>query len=89
MEFSLWPPKFHGVIGKALDCGIMECEFEFQSRYFVHFRINTLGKGMNHLIFSYGLKSTSALPEGSIWYQITQEWFVIKQRKTQNSQTIY
>ena len=30
---------------KALDC-----EFVLQSRYYVHFRVNTLGKGMSLLI---------------------------------------
>ena len=35
---------------KALDCGILESEFELQSRYYVHFRTNTLGKGMKALI---------------------------------------
>ena len=35
---------------KAMDCGIVVREFELQSRYYVHFRANTLGKGMNPLI---------------------------------------
>ena len=35
---------------KAVDCGIIEREFEHQSRYYIHFRANTLGKGMNPLI---------------------------------------
>ena len=35
---------------KAMDCGIVVSKFELQSRYYVHFRINTLGKGMNPLI---------------------------------------
>ena len=39
-----------GVFVKAMDCGIVESEFELQSRYYVHFRTNTLGKGMNPLI---------------------------------------
>ena len=34
----------------AMDCGIVVCEFVLQSRYYVHFRANTLGKGMNPLI---------------------------------------
>ena len=34
---------------KAMDGGI-EREFELQSRYYVHFRANTLVKGMNPLI---------------------------------------
>ena len=35
---------------KAKDCGIVVNEIELQSRYYVHFRTNTLGKGMNSLI---------------------------------------
>ena len=33
-----------------MDCGIVVSEFELQPRYYVHFRANTLGKGMNLLI---------------------------------------
>ena len=36
-----------GVMVKAMDCGIVVREFVFQSPYYVHFRANTLGKGMN------------------------------------------
>ena len=39
-----------GVMVKAMDCGIIVLEFVLQSRYYVHFRANTLGKGMNPLI---------------------------------------
>ena len=39
-----------GVMVKAMDCGIAVREFVLQSRYYVHFRANTLGKGMNPLI---------------------------------------
>ena len=35
---------------KVMDCGIVVRKFELQSRYYVHFRANTLGKGMNPLI---------------------------------------
>ena len=35
---------------KASDCGIIMSEFELHSRYYVHFRANTLGKDMNTLI---------------------------------------
>ena len=38
------------VMVKAMDCGIVESEFVLQSRYYVHFRENTLRKGMNTLI---------------------------------------
>ena len=39
-----------GVTVKALDCGIVVSEFVLQSCYYVHFRANTIGKGMNPLI---------------------------------------
>ena len=39
-----------GVMVKAMHCGIVVREFVLQSRYYVHFRTNTLGKGMNPLI---------------------------------------
>ena len=39
-----------GVVVKAMDCGIVISEFVLQSGYYVHFRANTLGKGMNALI---------------------------------------
>ena len=37
-------------VAKVLDCNIVESKFEPQSRYYVRFQINTLGKGMNNLI---------------------------------------
>ena len=51
-----------GVMVKAMDCRIVEIEFVLQSRYYVHFRANTLGKGMNPLIlpaitFTFGDKA--------------------------------
>ena len=39
-----------GIIVKAMDCGIVVREFVLQLRYCVHFRANTLEKGMNPLI---------------------------------------
>ena len=45
---SLTKPR--GVMVKAMNCGIVVREFVLQSRYYVHFRANTLGKGMNPLI---------------------------------------
>ena len=35
---------------KAIDYGNVVREFVRQSRYYVHFRANALGKGMNPLI---------------------------------------
>ena len=39
-----------GVMVKAMEGGIVESEFVPQSLYYVHFRVNTLGKGMYPLI---------------------------------------
>ena len=39
-----------GVMVKAMGCRIVVREFVPQSRYYVHFRANTPGKGMNPLI---------------------------------------
>ena len=39
-----------GVMVKAMDCRILISKLVLQSRYYVHFRANTLGKGMNPLI---------------------------------------
>ena len=36
---------------KSLNCGIIVREFELYLSYNVHFRTNTLEKGMNPLIF--------------------------------------
>ena len=46
--FFLGCPR--GVMVKAMNCGIVVREFVLQSRYYVHFRANTLGKGMNPII---------------------------------------
>ena len=50
--FRQWPGRLVGCPRgvKAMDCGIVVREFVLQSRYYVHFRANTLGKGMNPLI---------------------------------------
>ena len=39
-----------GVMVKAMDCGIIVSQFVLQLHYYIHFRANTLGKGMNPLI---------------------------------------
>ena len=38
------------VMVKAVDCETVLSEFELQSRYYIYFRKNTLGKGMNSQI---------------------------------------
>ena len=40
---------FGGVTVKVMDCRIVVSEFELQSRYYVHFRTNFLGKSINPL----------------------------------------
>ena len=45
---SLGCPR--GVMVKAMDCGIVVSEFVLQSHYYVYFRTNIFGKGMNPLI---------------------------------------
>ena len=45
-----WGGCPRGVMVKAMDCGIVVSESVLQLRYYVHFRTNTLGKGMNPLI---------------------------------------
>ena len=51
-----------GVMVKAMDCEIVESEFEFQLRYYVHFRANTLEKGIEPSYPpSYGLNSTTTV----------------------------
>ena len=53
-----------------------------KSRHYVHFRTNTLGKGINPLILlSRGLNSTTTVLQGWLWHWITQEgWYTVKQR---------
>ena len=62
LNYDLYVLKLHhrGVMVKALDC-----EFVLQSRYYVHFRANTLRKGMNSP--SYGLNSTTTVLLGE-WH---------------------
>ena len=51
-----------GVMVKAIDCGIVVSEFVLQSHYYVHFRANTIGKGMDTPYpSSYGLNSTTTV----------------------------
>ena len=59
-----------GVMVKAMDCGIVVSEFVLQSRYFVHFQANTLGKSIEPLYSpSHGLNITiTVLLEEWLWY---------------------
>ena len=40
-----------GIMAKAQDCGLKVSEFEHQSGFYVHFRTNIVGKGMNSLTY--------------------------------------
>ena len=40
----------HDVVANVQDYSIVVNEFEFQLRYYVHIRTNTLGKSMNPII---------------------------------------
>ena len=44
-------------MAKLLDCKLEVIKFDFQSHYYVHFRIDNLGKGPNPLPRSYELNS--------------------------------
>ena len=59
-------------------------EFEFQSRWYLRFRINILKRSMSTLIPtpSNGLNNTSiVLLKEWLWHYITREgWYIIKQR---------
>ena len=51
-DFALaWGGGPRGVMVKVIDYGTVVSEFVLQSRYNVHFRANTIGKGMTPLIF--------------------------------------
>ena len=51
-----------GVMVKVMDCGIVVSEFVLQSRYYVHFRANTLWERYEAPYPpSYGLNSTTTI----------------------------
>ena len=49
----MWRRRPCGVVVIVLDCDFVVIEFELQSRYYVHFRTNALGKGMNPSTMGY------------------------------------
>ena len=66
-EFSGEFPR--GVMVNALNCRIVVSEFELQLHYYVHFRTNALGKGMNPPYpFRYGLNSTTLRADAKLNY---------------------
>ena len=69
-------------MAKVLDCVLEVCKFELPFRLYVHFRTNSLGKGMSPMILAnYGSSSIAAvLQQGWLWPQITRErWYTLKQ----------
>ena len=50
MKYKLFRRCPHGVMVKAMNYRTVVSEFVLQTRYYVHFQANTLGKGMNPLI---------------------------------------
>ena len=44
----------HGVVVNVLDCDFVVSEFELQLPYYIHFRTNAFGKGMNLIPFVMG-----------------------------------
>ena len=73
-KFSYFKTRKVGVLvvlmAKAMDCGIVVSEFVLQLRCYVHFRTNTLGKGMKPPYPpSYGLNSTTTVLLGEwLWH---------------------
>ena len=58
LHYTIWNHIDHWLISKVecvvatvLDFDVVEGRFELQSRYYVHFLINTFAKGMKPLIF--------------------------------------
>ena len=49
-ETTSWRGRPRGVMVKMMDCGFVVSKFKLQLRNYVHFRANTIGKGMNPLI---------------------------------------
>ena len=78
-NFIFWLGCPRGVVANVLDCDIIVHKFEHQSRYYVHFQINTLRKGMN-LFICFGLNSTTSWPgvQSQVEsYQRLKKWYLI------------
>ena len=64
------------MVANVQDCDIQVNDFEPHSIYYVHFRINNLGKDINTFYphSSYVLNSiTAAFLQGRLWHLITYE----------------
>ena len=68
---------------KAMDCGVVVREFVLQSRYYIHFRTNTLGKGMNPLILP-AMGEIAPL----LFSEPKKSWYAIKQRNQTTTKKI-
>ena len=42
--------NLRGVVANVMNCSLKVSKFELQSRYYIHFQINTRGKGMKPYI---------------------------------------
>ena len=62
----------HDVVVNVLIFDTVVSEFELHSFYYVHFQINTLGKGMNPLIYWLNSTTTVLLKE-ALEHKITHE----------------
>ena len=71
------------VVAYVLNCDIIVSKFELQSRYFVHFRTNTLDSshcGLNN--------STKVFLQEWLWHSITSEWWYTIERKSNRNYII-
>ena len=74
---------------KSQDWRMVVSEFELQSRCYVYFRTNTIGKGMKPPYPPSRCLSSVAtvLLQGCLWHEITyQGWYAIIQKKTTKKQ---
>ena len=54
----------HGFMAKVLDCGLDVNKFELHLYYYIHFRTNALGKGINLFILPTELNSITGVLQG-------------------------
>ena len=76
------------VVANVVDCDLVVSEFELQSRYYVNFRTNTFGKGMNFLFHHLPNSTANILLQGWFLHQITHKvWYAIKLRSQTKQKT--
>ena len=77
-----WRGCPRGVMVKAMDCGIVVREFVLQSRYYVHFRANTLGKVRTPLSSQLWVKFPHYCSSRrmALAFKTCNGWYAIKQR---------